>query len=799
MKCLCITGVTPLILDPMATLFLQAGMQAAKAPTGGDQPDIHQWHGLLESASTHAATDPPTDAESSPEHPQTLGRMWEQLAAQIFFANVGSPLWGWADARSVQWLDFWAAFEPNIYFVLVSSPPEYLLAHTLEKDAPHGSLQSMLQTWQIQHERMLRFYHQNSRRAVLIDVRSALMHPQALIDHCRRAWRLPLHALKDGRVGKIEVPATARYVAQRLRGEQPEIDAVYRELLASQTPIAEGDALLEDTPTGPDALIQDYRRLQSRIAEIQREGQRQAAEQKKQIDALTQARDQQAKLAAERHKQIDDLNHATAALEQEKTTISSRLEELQRHHNDLKEENELLLLQLHQAQEELEQHFLQGQQLQAQVTSLTHERDQLTAQAAEQKKQIDALTQARDQQAKLAAERHKQIDALNHATAALEQEKTTISSSLEELQRHHNDLKEENELLLLQLHQVQEELEHYFLRHQEAQNQLQEAKHQMQADEARWLGVLTRHPELLDYQSVQLAPDSSAPQRTHWRFEQLLIGGRFFPQLEFQTIAEADGLAIRFARATAPFVRWPAPGAAHLELLAHASAEEPEAQRDLLVSVAASDWPWMKALPRLVQQVLSRPQDCAVPDTLDTDAIGRGSQRLEAILAEFPAALRYDGIRLKREQVNPDYEHLWLALENLTLDERHWPALEFRISCANVRPGVFGTHPKLEFPEQGAATVLEGWFAESADDFGVKYELRFALPEAMDVAVYRKLTAADRRLMHALIDRLEPLLDALASEGVSLQRSMDDWRELVRTIHRIYHTVTSQLQPTLEG
>jgi hypothetical protein len=694
MKCLCITGVTPLILDPMATLFLQAGMQAAKAPTGGDQPDIHQWHGLLESASTHAATDPPTDAESSPEHPQTLGRMWEQLAAQIFFANVGSPLWGWADARSVQWLDFWAAFEPNIYFVLVSSPPEYLLAHTLEKDAPHGSLQSMLQTWQIQHERMLRFYHQNSRRAVLIDVRSALMHPQALIDHCRRAWRLPLHALKDGRVGKIEVPATARYVAQRLRGEQPEIDAVYRELLASQTPIAEGDALLEDTPTGPDALIQDYRRLQSRIAEIQREGQRQAAEQKKQIDALTQARDQQAKLAAERHKQIDDLNHATAALEQEKTTISSRLEELQ---------------------------------------------------------------------------------------------------------RHHNDLKEENELLLLQLHQVQEELEHYFLRHQEAQNQLQEAKHQMQADEARWLGVLTRHPELLDYQSVQLAPDSSAPQRTHWRFEQLLIGGRFFPQLEFQTIAEADGLAIRFARATAPFVRWPAPGAAHLELLAHASAEEPEAQRDLLVSVAASDWPWMKALPRLVQQVLSRPQDCAVPDTLDTDAIGRGSQRLEAILAEFPAALRYDGIRLKREQVNPDYEHLWLALENLTLDERHWPALEFRISCANVRPGVFGTHPKLEFPEQGAATVLEGWFAESADDFGVKYELRFALPEAMDVAVYRKLTAADRRLMHALIDRLEPLLDALASEGVSLQRSMDDWRELVRTIHRIYHTVTSQLQPTLEG
>jgi hypothetical protein len=694
MKCLCITGVTPLILDPMATLFLQAGMQAAKAPTGGDQPDIHQWHGLLESASTHAATDPPTDAESSPEHPQTLGRMWEQLAAQIFFANVGSPLWGWADARSVQWLDFWAAFEPNIYFVLVSSPPEYLLAHTLEKDAPHGSLQSMLQTWQIQHERMLRFYHQNSRRAVLIDVRSALMHPQALIDHCRRAWRLPLHALKDGRVGKIEVPATARYVAQRLRGEQPEIDAVYRELLASQTPIAEGDALLEDTPTGPDALIQDYRRLQSRIAEIQREGQRQAAEQKKQIDALTQARDQQAKLAAERHKQIDDLNHATAALEQEKTTISSRLEELQRHHNDLKEENELLLLQLHQAQEELE---------------------------------------------------------------------------------------------------------HYFLRHQEAQNQLQEAKHQMQADEARWLGVLTRHPELLDYQSVQLAPDSSAPQRTHWRFEQLLIGGRFFPQLEFQTIAEADGLAIRFARATAPFVRWPAPGAAHLELLAHASAEEPEAQRDLLVSVAASDWPWMKALPRLVQQVLSRPQDCAVPDTLDTDAIGRGSQRLEAILAEFPAALRYDGIRLKREQVNPDYEHLWLALENLTLDERHWPALEFRISCANVRPGVFGTHPKLEFPEQGAATVLEGWFAESADDFGVKYELRFALPEAMDVAVYRKLTAADRRLMHALIDRLEPLLDALASEGVSLQRSMDDWRELVRTIHRIYHTVTSQLQPTLEG
>jgi hypothetical protein len=118
----------------------------------------------------------------------------------------------------------------------------------------------------------------------------------------------------------------------------------------------------------------------------------------------------------------NEAKHVRQHEAKQKTRFSERRAEVERKLEQLtqvkvlsEEDNELLRLQLHQAQEELERQYLKCQML-----------EQVKAQLEQEEK---ALTGKKDEQAKLLA-----------------------------------DSQEENELLLLQLHQVQEELEKQYLK-----------------------------------------------------------------------------------------------------------------------------------------------------------------------------------------------------------------------------------------------------------------------------------------------------------------------------------------------
>ncbi|RDH92481.1 MAG: hypothetical protein DIZ79_03335 [endosymbiont of Lamellibrachia luymesi] len=218
-------------------------------------------------------------------------------------------------------------------------------------------------------------------------------------------------------------------------------------------------------------------RLQQELDEARRQFQTEekarkglAGEQQKlqsQIEQLTKARDEQAKLATERQTQL--------------TQAKQSQEKLESVNKETEQENELLLLQLHQVQEELEAVFLQKRQIDqsqkeqdTRLKQLQQELDEARRQfqteekarkglAGEQQKlqsQIEQLTKARDEQAKLATERQTQL--------------TQAKQSQEKLESAKKETEQENELLLLQLHQVQEELEHYFIKYQELVRELEE-------------------------------------------------------------------------------------------------------------------------------------------------------------------------------------------------------------------------------------------------------------------------------------------------------------------------------------
>ena len=329
-----------------------------------------------------------------------------------------------------------------------------------------------------------------------------------------------------------------------------------------------------------------------------------------------------------------------------------------------------------------------------------------------------------------------------------------------------SEAQQENELLLVQLHQVQEELEHYFLEHKSAVKQIEEAGQ-------RWQRMLEQNPDYCDYHALELLDADQAGQRTGWRFSDLNAGGRAYPELRFDIVTAGGKAEFAFAR----------------------DGKAPAAPQ-ALDALSSAEWLLLPTLCRVLGEALQAPTgSLAQLGQVQRAALGEAIAGLEKSIAAAPAALRFDRVSLKREQVNPDYEHLWLQLGNLSLGEKRLGDIDFRLSCANVRPGKFGAHPKLEFPSETGTTLLESWFAESFDDFGDKLELRFALPEAMDMSVWEKLSQADRALLKTMVGQLPLMLARLDDGQARLSRPLADWQQLAGAVQSILAARTAMAAP----
>jgi hypothetical protein len=768
MKGICVTGASPLDTARVADILHQAGMQPAK-PAGRDGAmGIADWHDEV-----MAAMAEDTEGLQPIESP---GRLWEQLASDIFLANMKSKVWGWADVRSTWLLDYWKDFEPRLKFVLVMTAPETLLAHAITADEEVADLDAIMSNWLAQQQELLRFYHRNTERCVLVDAQDCAVHPQALVQLCKKQWKLPLDT---GAAQAAETQAASpisQYLANKLCQGYPEALGLQHEVAATLSHLAtDADA---DAPNAAHSsisvkdLVADYRALCQGNADIlaQRD-----ADNEVRLSALQAKTDQLTQENANLAATNAQLTSAAAELAAQRDTFGKTKEET-------KQESELLLLQLHQVQEELETYFLKHQEAQGQLDAAKAEVQALQSvmhsqmhSAAHQSAVVDAgagttiaqLTQKLNQ---LVAERDAEVQARQEGVARL----NTLSKQLEET-------KQESELLLLQLHQVQEELEHYFLQFQEAQRKVSEA-------DQRWQRMLQRTPEYCDFESIEVLTDevsggeSGAPfaHTTAWRIKNLTAAGRSIAQLEFKTIIEGRQAHLVIPRAdgaTGWLTRWPVSGTEQTELVVPRDA--------LAADLATRDWQLLKLLSKLLATTLQSPEKLQASTHFQAEEVRIGLSNLGDALEKFPEVLRYDTVTLKREQVNPDYEHLWLSLQNLSLGERRWEAFEFRFSCGNVGPKRFGTHPKLEFPEHVGQAPFANWFDESYDDFGAKLELRFALPDAMDITIWGRLAAPDQTFLLALVRQLPGMLTTLQHAGTKLKRAWVDWNHMAAEVQRV--------------
>jgi hypothetical protein len=337
----------------------------------------------------------------------------------------------------------------------------------------------------------------------------------------------------------------------------------------------------------------------------------------------------------------------------------------------------------------------------------------------------------------------------------LEQDLNSAKSEQQTANQQMQDARQENELLLLQLHQVQEELEHYFLEHQK--NQLDTTELQQKLERYKRQGTA-------QYSTAQVTLMHDG--QLQWQLTDAQLGGREWPAFTITGQAKLS----------------------KTELTIHSDDQaETWVLNTQSTSRALSNAQFAMAqdLPKVLKGALERAPLAARQKKRWHKAL----DRLQLRLNQQPPRLLYSNVRLKHEQVNPDYEHLWLTLEQPSFNNTHLQSWSFRLSCAGVTPNEFGNQPKLELPEQDTQ-LLDNWFQESHDQFGNKLEVRFALPNAMDMGVWKRLAASDQRLLKTLIDQLPDILAELEQQGRSLQRPWADWQQVVADMQCITRTKT---------
>ncbi|MEN9578825.1 MAG: hypothetical protein RJA70_1834 [Pseudomonadota bacterium] len=364
--------------------------------------------------------------------------VWQSLAMDLMLGNIDQPLWGWADPKAVHLLEYWLKLDPSLHFILVYDRPHSVLTRIGLQEASsltREALQQRLDAWSAYNAAVLGFHLRHPERCLLVHSEQVHRSAEASLQQVRARIDAPLNkrlegpeasmsmeiitGVKDGRTllqtpspgdePQLDASSLSILVAGALLKDQSGSLSLYEELQASANlPLEIELAQGEDPGLGMEAwlsLVAQQEKLRN-----QRELSRQ----------LAVGRDRAENLAHERERLIEQERQLRMAEQQD---MAQQLASLQRESARVEE--------------------TQSQRIEAFLHQEKMANERLAAEEA-------ARQQALQQLSAVTAE----VESLKAQPVALEPDLAQA---------------EENELLLTQLHQVQEELERYYLENQRLQ------------------------------------------------------------------------------------------------------------------------------------------------------------------------------------------------------------------------------------------------------------------------------------------------------------------------------------------
>lgn len=810
-------------LSNLEEILKSGGMQCAKSARKDASENIHSFHERVyklyckDTINTNELT------------AINLSKPWEQMASNIFEANVEQDCWGWSNAYSTWFLDFWQNFDPNFRFILAYTSPQKELAQLVHLQSSESSIQEFIQTWLAYNQKLLKFFRQHPNQSILIDY---CCLPTTFVKRCNENLKLNLS-------DKVSTPAIkenkfvlAELLAQQLLGSSPEVIKLFDELEKSaqqDSKVQEQGLFFRKRPKQPfqeatnnidkknlflDA-INEYQQLYENSQEIsnlkennlrltdeikalklqwddiekrqQLEQQKVFQENELLVLQLSQVQEElehyfienqslttsHLKASETWQAQLNQTNQEKQQvvevknnLEQQVATLNEELKSQLSRHNQYQQENELISLQLHQAQEELEHYFVENQSLQNKLNLIAQDKELLVEAKNNLEHRVNEVDSVRSQ---------------------LELSNTQLTEILKQQQSKDNINQQENELLLLQLHQVQEELEHYFLEYQALQVKNQETL-------SRLNRIYSRYPDYYDYTDIEVSEIETQEDyhAVKWKIDCLLIGNKVIASLAFKTVVNQGQLGLLFEQEDSQsLLSWSLSANNVHEIFIPLLDENDKQTLGLGCQFAATDWVMLKGLFNIMSNALQQ-ETVLFPEIkaklVAENWLERIGQLNQAYLLTA-SVFRFDEVFLYKEQINPDYEHLWFKFNNVRFADQYWSVFQFRLAAANIRPGQFSVYPKLEFPLADNKTLpFEKWFIEINDAMGERMELRFALtPPAIDMQIWNSFSKNDQAIIASIIEQIPNIVELNEKQGRRIKRPYAEWKKLANDIFNVFN------------
>lgn len=391
-------------LQQVETLLRQCGMQPP-LPSRRDGMTPHDIARALIKAYQCEPVDVATDEAtlSSIE----VGPVWHGMALDLLLGNLDQPFWGWADPNTIYLLDYWRTLDPQIVFVLVYDHPRSSLRKWAEdQDCIENAtnLRKPLDNWSAYNGALLRFYLRHPDRCVLVSVDQMHHTVDAYLQQMGQKLRRPLALGQPNAALQLSEVQSLPTTLQAAAAVLGTSSADLETLW--QVPEVE-EYLIDDVLHHHPAALQLYEELQSSAS----------LPPVKQIHSNVEAVPAWHAFLRHRNAVASTLAHLLEVHERSAAQVKDLLSKADAHQN---------VQLLEQQQHEQTKHV---------ASKLEQDNSQL-------KKEIQTL-------------RHKLEQELKDAASRAERQTPAVA-----------ELKEENELLLNQLHQVQEELESYYLENQ---------------------------------------------------------------------------------------------------------------------------------------------------------------------------------------------------------------------------------------------------------------------------------------------------------------------------------------------
>lgn len=473
-----------------------------------------------------------------------------------------------------------------------------------------------------------------------------------------------------------------------------------------------------------------------------------------------------------------------APIEQTLKASNEQVLELQQKLTTANEEAQLSTLQIAHLQEELERTFSEYEAVKAKEKEATAD----LGKQLKVNKQFNALQKENALLTEQLSQLQKSLE-----KAELENELLAkVHSELQQIKSEHagiNEMSNDNlqnaelelELASLQIFQLQEELEHYYLALQESERSLQNglAHNTMSSNKiqtkvfdkatASELSVTGKYVEG-DYQDIHLTlhnvifPNGKQVESVKAKLVNVAgnIGIEFRAQENEALFREFEDSSDEYG----PYLRYFLTAPENLQAQQQKTVERLNASERLLVMSS------INTIAELLQN--TNIQTSTEVTSEQWRSWRKAAIALSSHVDKLPNWLSFDSVQLREEFATDGYEHLWLVFNNVLVGNVWRNTLEFKLSANAVgmaQNGEFSDAINIEFREfnDGSAPLMT-WPPETVDEYGPKLTIA-----VNNLTPLNDSTAHDTQLITHLVNNFTSILEKLEADENDMSRSKRAW------------------------